>query len=174
MNAVLMRFQNYTWKHNPKTIQVAYRREVKEWKLPGCGNILQDLGPGKRIVTGEGELFGDDCLTQFQSMADLCAQGGTGFLILPDSTGFEASLVSLTMLGEAGPDVVRYRFEFWEQVAGAPFLSQEGKDIHIVKEGETLWDISKLYGISISELARKNPGIKRPDRLTPGERVVLR
>lgn len=174
MNTALLRFQDYTWKHNPKTIQVVYRREVKEWKLPGEGNLLQDLGPAKRVVTGEGELFGEDCLSQFQNLAALCAQGGTGFLILPDSTGFEASLVSLTMIGEAGPDVIRYRFEFWEQVTESVFAPQEGKDYHIVKEGETLWDISRLYGISISDLARKNPSIKRPDRLTPGEKVVLR
>ena len=32
----------------------------------------------------------------------------------------------------------------------------------------------KLYGISISDLARKNRGIKRPDQLIPGEKVVLR
>ena len=43
MNTALMRFQDYTWKHNPKTIQVACRREIKEWKLPGQGNLLQDL-----------------------------------------------------------------------------------------------------------------------------------
>jgi len=112
MNTALMRFQDYTWKHNPKTIQVACRREIKEWKLPGQGNLLQDLGPGKRIVTGEGELFGEDCLLQFRTLAALCEQGGTGLLILPDSTGFEASLVSLTMAGQAGPDIVGYRFEF--------------------------------------------------------------
>ena len=148
MNTALMRFQDYTWKHNPKTIQVACRREIKEWKLPGQGNLLQDLGPGKRIVTGEGELFGEDCLLQFRTLAALCEQGGTGLLILPDSTGFEASLVSLTMAGQAGPDIVGYRFEFWEQVGeGIPVL-REGKDYHIVQEGETLWDISKLYGIS--------------------------
>lgn len=58
MNTALMRFQDYTWKHNPKTIQVACRREIKEWKLPGQGNLLQDLGPGKRIVTGEGNCSG--------------------------------------------------------------------------------------------------------------------
>ena len=136
MNTALMRFQDYTWKHNPKTIQVACRREIKEWKLPG--------------------------------------QGGTGLLILPDSTGFEASLVSLTMAGQAGPDIVGYRFEFWEQVGeGIPVL-REGKDYHIVQEGETLWDISKLYGISISELARRNPNVKRPDQLAAGEKVALR
>ena len=104
----------------------------------------------------------------------LCEQGGTGLLILPDSTGFEASLVSLTMAGQAGPDIVGYRFEFWEQVGeGIPVL-REGKDYHIVQEGETLWDISKLYGISISELARRNPNVKRPDQLAAGEKVALR
>ena len=43
-----------------------------------------------------------------------------------------------------------------------------------VQEGETLWDISKLYGISISELARRNPNVKRPDQLAAGEKVALR
>ena len=80
----------------------------------------------------------------------------------------------MTMAGQAGPDIVGYRFEFWEQVGeGIPVL-REGKDYHIVQEGETLWDISKLYGISISELARRNPNVKRPDQLAAGEKVALR
>ena len=44
MNTALLRFQDYTWAHNPKTMQVAYRREVKEWKLPGQGNLCRIWG----------------------------------------------------------------------------------------------------------------------------------
>lgn len=174
MNTAPMRFKDYTWKYNPKTIEVSYRREIKEWKLPGQGNLLQDLGPGKRIVTGEGEFFGEDCLFQFQQLSELCRQGGTGFLVLPDSAGFEAELVSLVMNGRAGPDVIGYRFEFWEQVNQLTQLPDLGKKYHTVAQGETLWDIAKEYDIHIITLAKLNPNIKRPDRLTPGQRVVLR
>ena len=76
MNTALMRFQDYTWKHNPgRPYRWLAAGRSKEWKLPGQGNLLQDLGPGKRIVTGEGELFGEDCLLQFRMLAALCEQG---------------------------------------------------------------------------------------------------
>lgn len=155
MNTALMRFQDYTWKHNPKAIQVACRREIKEWKLPGQGNLCRTWVRESGSSQERGNCSGK--IASFSSGRwRLCANRRNRLLILPDSTGFEASLVSLTMVGQAGPDIVGYRFEFWEQVGkGIPVL-REGKDYHIVQEGETLWDISKLYGISISELARRN------------------
>ena len=135
MKTVLMRFGGYVWKNNPRSVQVTFRREVKEWKLPGKGNLLQDLGPEKRVAIGEGELFGEDCFYQFEQLAALCREGRKDFLVLPDSTGFEARLISLSMIGEAGPQAVGYRFEFWEQVAGESGTAEQSPQYHTVREG---------------------------------------
>ena len=115
MNTALMRFQDYTWKHNPKTIQVACRREIKEWKLPGQGNLLQDLGPGKRIVTGEGELFGADAMKQFTELKRLMQQGGSGILSGAGLEPMQAVFANLEMVGKGGREEIGYRFCFIEQ-----------------------------------------------------------
>lgn len=50
--------------------------------------------------------------------------------------------------------------------------SSEGskKKIHIVRRGETLWDIAQLYGTTVSEIKKVN-GIKRGRNILPGKRL---
>ncbi|WP_461831754.1 LysM peptidoglycan-binding domain-containing protein [Aquifex sp.] len=43
-----------------------------------------------------------------------------------------------------------------------------------VKKGDTLWDISKKYGISIKELYKLNPKLKKRKYLIPGEKLCLK
>jgi hypothetical protein len=51
--------------------------------------------------------------------------------------------------------------------------AEPGKDKHVVKEGESLHDISQLYGIKLSRLAEKN--LMVPDSIPgPGSELLLR
>ncbi len=45
-------------------------------------------------------------------------------------------------------------------------------DIHIVQKGETLYGISRLYGVSINELLLKNPSISR-ERFVIGAKLIV-
>ncbi len=71
MNTALMRFQDYTWKHNPKTIQVA--SAAGRSKSGSCPDRETFAGPrpGKADRHRRGELFGEDCLLQFRTLAAL-------------------------------------------------------------------------------------------------------
>ncbi len=44
--------------------------------------------------------------------------------------------------------------------------------IHVVSPGESLWEISQLYGVNISTLVQSNE-IPNPDRLVPGQTIVV-
>src|SRR5215470_2387958 len=44
--------------------------------------------------------------------------------------------------------------------------------VHVVKAGDTVWRIAKQYGVSTKQIARWN-GLERPDRIFPGERLVV-
>ncbi len=44
--------------------------------------------------------------------------------------------------------------------------------IHVVKQGETLWKISNLYGVSIADIQKKNPGMD-PNLIFPGQVILL-
>lgn len=49
----------------------------------------------------------------------------------------------------------------------------EGFNLHVVKEGETLLDISQLYGIQLKHLAKRNK-MRRDATLSPGDTLKLR
>jgi membrane-bound lytic murein transglycosylase D len=57
--------------------------------------------------------------------------------------------------------------------APAPQTASQPKSVHIVRRGDSLWKISKRYGVSTSELMRKN-GLRASSTLQPGQRIVLR
>ena len=44
--------------------------------------------------------------------------------------------------------------------------------IHTVKSGETLYKISKLYGVSPAKIIENN-GLRHPDRLSVGKKLLI-
>ena len=45
--------------------------------------------------------------------------------------------------------------------------------MHTVASGETLWSIAASYGVSAAALIDANPGIKNPNLIHPGDKVVI-
>lgn len=46
-------------------------------------------------------------------------------------------------------------------------------EVHIVQKGDTLWKISRQYGISFEELKRVNAHLANPDYIVPGMKIFL-
>ena len=82
-------------------------------------------------------------------------------------------IVRLERIGEPGPEILRYRFEFRE--SGTGDLEDAAGDVrlHFCGEGENLWNIAAEYGTSVEALAAANPQIEWPNVLDEGERVVI-
>ncbi|GAB4171819.1 MAG: hypothetical protein Kow00108_06360 [Calditrichia bacterium] len=55
-----------------------------------------------------------------------------------------------------------------EKVSGA---NSSDMEVHIVRRGDTLWDIAKKYNTSISQLKRWNN--KRNNKIKPGEKLII-
>jgi LysM repeat protein len=54
------------------------------------------------------------------------------------------------------------------------FFDQKGKAfIYTVREGDTLWEISRSIGIDLETLCRWN-GIKNASRIYPGDKLKIR
>jgi LysM repeat protein len=47
------------------------------------------------------------------------------------------------------------------------------KDFHVVEEGETMWDISQMYGVKLKKLYKKN-NMERGSEPQPGQKLSLR
>lgn len=173
MNLEIMKFKNYVWPHNPSTINISVKRDLKEAMVPFKGPIFQDFGREKRIVSGSGQFFGENCLSQFESLFLVFKQGGSGYLYLPGINSFVAVFKELEMVGNSTPNILNYNFEFWEDLSLDAINSNIQNDYYTVLDGDSLWNIASKFEIPIETLLALNPNIKNLNQLTAGEKVRL-
>lgn len=169
MKLVPMRFKGFSWHHNPREITFECGRKVNEHKSPFGKAYIQDTGRKNMIVKGVGELYGTDCMEQFDRLLQLFKSGGQGVLAIPKLTPIYAIFESIKILGEPKPDVLTYSFVFREVME----RKTDVKSFSYIAKNETLWDISHKFDISIDELVALNIHIKRPDIVLDGSVIKL-
>ena len=172
MKNVPMRFCGYTLHHNPATIKTEFVGNIRELSSPCCAPVSEHLGNRLRRISGEGELYGANCIAQFKELQNLFESGAEGLLSLPHLPAMYAYLKELRMIAEPREDVLGYRFVFLES-RPAPLDEMITKTHTTMIEGESLWNIAYRYRVSIDELVRLNPQIKYIDYLDAEERVRL-
>jgi len=184
-----MRYKDYVWPHNPRVYTIEYQRKMGEQKVPFGRYALQDLGPAKRVMRGEGEFVGLEAYQEFKRLATVFYEDGPGLLVHPVWQTANAYFVELSLRQEPRPDYVRYTFAFWEgyeghstgiQVEEAPSGTQDGTagnesagQWYTVRRGDTLWGIAQRNGLSLTAIISLNPQIKNPNLILPGEKVRL-
>ena len=184
MGLTPMRYKNYVWPHNPRVYSIEYERVMAENKVPYGLYHLQDLGRTRRVMHGEGEFAGPDAYAQFGALANVFYDPGAGELIHPLWQAASAHFVELSLRQEPRADYVSYRFTFWEDLeyydaairpenSGQQTASAD-RLVHQVVKGETLWGLSKRYGVTMERLLELNPQIKNPNRIQVGQEVRVR
>lgn len=109
-----MRYKDYVWPHNPRVYTIKYRREVVARKVPFGRYCLQDLGPTRRVMKGEGEFVGRGAYDEFKKLASVFYGEGPGLLVHPVWQSAKAYFAALSLKQEPRADYVSYSFEFWE------------------------------------------------------------
>lgn len=172
MKNVPMRFCGYTFHHNPATLKIESAGNIRELTSPCCEPQSAHLGNRLRRIIGEGELYGADCIAQFERLQKLHDDEREGLLSLPKMPAVHAYLKELKMTAQPKEDVLGYRFVFIEaQPAEKDNGIPDYYDTLVI--GESLWDISYRYRVTIDTLVRLNPQIRYIDALKEGERVRL-
>ena len=186
-----MRYKDFIWPHNPRTYAIEYERVMAVNKVPYGRYQLQDLGPTRRILRGEGEFVGEDAYRTFQALASVFYQEGPGLLVHPVWQCANAYFVELSLAQEPRADYVRYTFTFWESYDDyvqslAPAVGSSSGTVsggsstagsatterwHTVQRGDTLWGIANTYGLSLNALIALNPQIKNPNLIYVGQKV---
>lgn len=192
MQLTPMRYKDYIWPHNPATYSITYERQIAVHKVPFGRHCMQDLGMGCRIMRGQGEFAGEGAYDEFKRLATVFYDGGPGLLIHPLWQISNAYFTSLKLEQEPLPDYVRYSFEFRERydgysdgltaagtgtIPGGAASGGEGgtgqESLCTVVSGDTLWAIARRYDVALEDLLRVNPGIKNPNLIRVGDRVVI-
>lgn len=167
-----IRYKGYSWVHNPKTLKVTKEQILRENQIPFGKSDIQDLGGKSRVISGTGQLCGEDCLIQYQQLLELQSLEGSGILSLPDTKPFYAFFKSIELDCDPTPEVVTYNFVFIEDVSRSR-VSTEPTYYTVLSNYENLWDISYKYGVDMNTLVSLNPQIKRIDELMKGEKVRI-
>lgn len=187
-----MQYKGFVWPHNPRTYTITYDRQVAVHKVPFGRYAMQDLGMTHRVMRGEGEFVGPEAYDTFRALASVFYEGGPGTLLHPVWQSAQVYFVALALTQEPRKDYVRYTFTFWETYsryrdtlapAGA---SEEGSGsqsgggttspggrTHTVAQGETLWGIAQAWGVTLGELLVKNPQLKNPNVIQPGQVLMM-
>ncbi|WP_343252878.1 hypothetical protein [Ligaoa zhengdingensis] len=115
--ANVMQYNDFSFRYNPRKIEVGYLRPVSVTDMPFSPALVREQQARPRVVKGEGELFGPSCAARFSELQAEFLRGGAGLLLCPLCEPIYAYFSSLRVVGEAGPAVLRYSFEFVEDLS---------------------------------------------------------
>ena len=191
MSLAPMRFKTFVWPHNPKVYSITYERKMAVHKIPFGRHCLQSLGQTRRVMKGEGEFVGDGAYDTFKKLANVFYEETPGTLVHPVWMTATAWFAALELRQKPRRDYVAYSFEFWEVVGSARDALEErklsggtaapagnvgtGQQVwHTVVKGDTLWALSKRYGVTLSGLIALNPSIRNPNLIYPGQKVRIK
>ena len=169
MKLCAMRFCGHTWHHNPKSLEISSEKKVVKLKIPYADDMIQNFGEKPDKIKGVGELYGDDCLLQYEELKKIYEKGECGILCLPKLEPLYACFESLSLVATNKKDVLTYSFTFSK-------LSKQKKldyryDFVTAKSGQTLFDIANECDKNVDELVALNPQIMFINDLKEGERV---
>ena len=186
-----MRFKNFVWPHNPRTYSITYERKIAVHKIPFGRHYLQSLGQTRRVLKGEGEFVGEGAYDTFKALANVFYEETPGVLVHPVWMTTTAWFAGLELRQEPRRDYVAYSFEFWEVMSDGNTTELTSAAVnsggtaavggaaaqgewHTVVRGDTLWGLSRRYGVPLSQIIALNPDIRNPNLIFPGQRVRIR
>ncbi len=166
------RYKNYTFLYHPSSFSVTRQRILKEFLLPQNGSVIQDLGQTAIKITGTGYLFGENCMEQFEQLNDLFLEDGSGALFLPGMSPVFCHFEELSVEGNPGPKMLRYRFSFLEDPQRNSGKISARRSYYVAVAGDTLTVIAAKCQMTVAELLEKNPGLSQ-DNLKEGDILWL-
>ncbi|MBQ5398813.1 MAG: hypothetical protein IIU14_05165 [Ruminococcus sp.] len=153
-----IRFKGEAFEHNPETLRVTDKANVKEDNLLFDEPQIRRTGRKCRVISGKGQFAGENCIFKYTQLLRLYYKGGSGILSLPDIKPFFAYFTRLELSCDPTPELVEYYFEFVEDFSSG--IKTVEPYFHTGTGGENLWDVSYAYGVDINTLVKLNPEIR--------------
>ena len=171
MNPCPMRFNGFSWHHNPKSLTIKSGKKVVRYGVPHFEEIVKSFYDELITISGVGELYGEDCFEQYKKIEELYLDGKNGILCLPYLMPMYACFEKLSIEASTTPSVLTYSFSFSQLKK-----RERGEVSHselILENDCTLWDVSHKSSVSIDKLIMLNPDIMFINDLKKGQVVKL-
>lgn len=168
-----MRFKDFVWPINPAEISFSTKNNVKELNLLYGGCVLQNLGRSPKVIKGRGSFTGENAFYWFSELERLLNDGTSGVLLISGIAPCCAVLSKLSMLGQPSGNTVDYEFTFIEDIGQIESSTDESAYV-LLAQGQNLWHISNLHGVSIESLMLLNPVIPSPWEVKKGDVVRIK
>ena len=168
----LIRFKGFELEHNPETLQITSQKNISLQSVVGAKSVISETGDNSRVISGEGKIYGENCIYKYIRLFKLKEEIGSGILSLPNIKPFYAYFSTLEFSADPTPELITYKFVFRED-------SSKQKDIVIpekyynAQSGEDLWDISHKFNVPVETLVSLNPDIKRVNEIEEGRTVKI-
>lgn len=166
-NFTEMKFGDYTFIHNPKTLTVKNIHRGKSTVIPYLGTYFEPTSPEAAVITGQGLITGSDCFKKLIILLQYLKSGESRLLSISPMPALRAVLTSLEYTLSPKENCIDISFGFTAS-EGEKSSSKILPKTCTVSEDETLWDISYKYGVAVEALLNLNTFVKRPDVLKKG------
>ncbi len=173
MNNIPIKFKNFEFSVNPQDVEIKAASNLSQVAVPFDAYDIQELGIKPLVVSGKGEFCSDTSTQEFDTLYHIFLQGGAGELIVSGTQPMMAIMTKLVKSIEPLENTIGYSFEFVE-VPQKQSIQLVLEQFHTVKEGETLWHISRDFGVEIKTLFKLNENISDPWNVSTGDRVRIR
>ncbi|MBR1731216.1 MAG: LysM peptidoglycan-binding domain-containing protein, partial [Ruminococcus sp.] len=120
--------------------------------------------------TGEGAIYGENCIYKFLKLFKVKEQSGSGILCLPNIKPFYAFFSGLEFSADPTPELISYKFVFREDSSKQESLLVP-ESCYITDEGEDLWDVAYRFNVPIETLVKLNPELRSVNDIEEGTRV---
>ena len=168
-----LRFATFTWPNNPTNMTLKCTKNLKDFFVPNNGTNLQNYGQSARILSGEGEFFSTSAFVSYFKLFNLFKDNTPKELYIPGFVTYSAYFSEFTLLGEPGPESIKYSFTFVEDIFTEIEHSGPNSDTASTFNGTTIWAISNAYNIAVETLIELNPSITDAV-LPPNKELILK
>lgn len=170
MKLATMRFAGYEWRYNPLTLKITHELSHKKRVQPTRGEVVAEPYVKVAVISGKGELSGEDCLEQCWEIEKIYRKGKAQVLTLPGRAPMTAYFTHFAVQATDTPDLITYSFEFTQADTQSALAKEQ---YHTGNEWDSLYSIARDYEVTVEKLVELNPWIKRPDEQLAGKKVRL-
>lgn len=111
-----IKYGQYTFNYNPSSLSITFTSDIIRHQYLFDSFNQAFSFPNKRIISGEGEFFGQDPFNEYNKFLNIVQSGGENLLVISNANiSFPAFLKEFIITSGFGTKTLKYKFAFEEK-----------------------------------------------------------